>query len=42
MIKVGYLIAKILEKVTGNHKYILNYLCNSGIQMGGVIIYVVI
>lgn len=29
-----YLIAKMKEKLTGNHKHILNYLKNRGIQMG--------
>ncbi len=35
MIKQGYLIAKIKEKLTGNHEYILKYLKTSGIKMGG-------
>lgn len=34
MIKFGYLIAKIKEKIFRNHTYILNYLKNKGISMG--------
>lgn len=42
MIDIGYIIAKLLAKVTHNHNYILNYLRNKGLVIGGGVMFAVI